>query len=299
MARRVVACKQALRLRLSADGAARAMLVQWRFRSISFTSLLGYGRRRAMGGPFTMRVALLTDIHANVQALDAALGAAHAAGAQRFVFLGDLIGYGGDPGPVLDRIMAMHADGAIVLAGNHDDLDANPDKEMHLAAAEAAKWTRAQLSSAQATFLRGLPLTVREDDRLYVHADASAPARWLYVMNAEAAGRSLAATDARLVICGHVHAPMVYMLQSNARAAPFAPLAGKPCALLAHRRWHVVLGSVGQPRNGDPAASFAIFDTARSEIIFHRVGYDVAAAAQRIRAQGLPESLAARLFVGR
>lgn len=246
-----------------------------------------------------MRIALLADVHANLQALDACLEAIRRQHVDRVGVLGDLIGYGADPGPVVDRIMALSQAGAFVVRGNHDDLDCDADKEMHLAAAEAAKWTRAQLTPSQETYLRDLPLLLRDDDRLYVHGDASAPDRWRYVMSADSAARSLAATDARIVFCGHVHTPMVYMQRSTGQAAPFTPLANKVCGLPFHRRWHVVLGSVGQPRNRDPAASFAVFDTDRSEILFHRVAYDVAAAARRIREVGLPDMLAARLFEGR
>jgi diadenosine tetraphosphatase ApaH/serine/threonine PP2A family protein phosphatase len=246
-----------------------------------------------------MRIALLADLHANIQALDATLTAVQKADADRIVILGDLIGYGGDPCAVVDRVMALAQAGAVVIKGNHDDLDADPDRDMHMAAAEAAKWSHAQLNEAQAAFLRALPMSVREADRLYVHADASAPEKWRYVLSAEAAARSLAATDARLVFCGHVHTPMVYMQRTTGLAAPFTPVAGRACGLLTHRRWHVVTGSVGQPRNRDPAASFAIFDDARSEITFHRAAYDIAAAARRIRAAGLPDMLASRLFEGR
>jgi diadenosine tetraphosphatase ApaH/serine/threonine PP2A family protein phosphatase len=246
-----------------------------------------------------MRIALLADLHANIQALEAALAAVRKAGVEQIVFLGDLIGYGGDPCAVVNRVMALAAEGAVVLKGNHDDLDADPDREMHLAAAEAAKWSHAQLTPAQAEFLRALPLSVRQADRLYVHADASAPEKWRYVMSGEAAARSLAASDARIVFCGHVHTPMVYMQRSSGEAAPFVPVAGRACALLKHRRWHVVLGSVGQPRNRDPAASFALFDAGSSEITYHRAGYDIAAAARRIRAAGLPDMLATRLYEGR
>lgn len=246
-----------------------------------------------------MRIALFSDIHANLDALDAMLAAAHTAGAHRFVVLGDIIGYGGAPIATVDRIMALADAGAVVVRGNHDDLDADPRRDMHVAAADAALWTRTQLSDANKAFLRALPLCVREDDRLYVHADASAPEKWRYVAHAEAAARSLAATDARIVFCGHMHTPMVYLQRSTGQAAPFTPLPGKPCALTTHRRWHVVLGSVGQPRNRDPAASFAMFDTAASTVTFHRAAYDVAAAAHAIRSAGLPDSLADRLFEGR
>lgn len=246
-----------------------------------------------------MRIALMSDIHANLEALEACLIAAERLGAEKLAILGDLVGYGGDPGATVDRVMALHAAGALVLRGNHDDMDGDPGKDMHLAAADAARWTRTILNDQQKDFLRALPLTITDDDRLYVHADASAPGKWLYVTNAEAAARSLNAAAARVVICGHMHTPMIYMQQPSGRAAPFVPLSGKPVSLLAQRRWHVVLGSVGQPRNRDPAASFALYDTTKSEITFHRAAYDIAAAARRIREAGLPDTLAERLFEGR
>jgi diadenosine tetraphosphatase ApaH/serine/threonine PP2A family protein phosphatase len=246
-----------------------------------------------------MLLALLSDIHANLQALDACLAHARAAGAKRFVFLGDLIGYGGDPGGVLDRVTALAADGAIVVRGNHDDLAGDPKDAMAAHAAEAALWTRNQVSSAQAAFLQALPLSIREEDRLYVHADASAPEKWRYVLDAETAERSLKACDARIVFCGHVHQPMLYTLQDNGHALPFTPVAGKATPLLSRRRWHVVLGSVGQPRNKDPAASYTLYNTATTDLMVQRVAYDIAGAASRIRAAGLPQFLADRLFEGR
>lgn len=244
-------------------------------------------------------IALLSDIHANLQALEACLEDARDKGATRFALLGDYVGYGGDPSPVLERVMALVEAGASAVRGNHDDMAADFDREMNPSAATAAKWTRSQLSAGQRAFLDGLPLSARDGDRLYVHADASDPARWRYVTGAAAAGASLAGTDARVVVCGHVHDPAMYAQTADGRMARHKPQSGAPIPLLPSRRWHIVLGSVGQPRDGDAAASWAQLDPEGNEITFHRVAYDVAAAAARIRDAGLPEGLASRLFQGR
>jgi len=246
-----------------------------------------------------MLLALLSDLHANLQAVEACLAHARAAGAERFAILGDIVGYGADPQAVTDLVMGLASEGALVLRGNHDEMTGDPRLEMNPPAAAAALWTRGQLQPAQKAFLEGLPLAVEDGDRLYVHADASAPARWRYVHDAAAAKRSLDATEARVVICGHVHDPALYAAQAGGKTVAFRPHAGRSTPLLASRRWHVVLGSVGQPRNGDPAASYALYDTASGDITFQRAPYDVSAAAARIRAAGLPAILADRLFEGR
>jgi diadenosine tetraphosphatase ApaH/serine/threonine PP2A family protein phosphatase len=107
------------------------------------------------------------------------------------------------------------------------------------------------------------------------------------------------ATSAHVTFCGHVHQPALYSMSSAAKMTSFVPISGVPVQLLAGRNWLAVLGSVGQPRDGDPAASFAMFDTGTAEITYCRVAYDVEAAAKRIRENGLPLWLADRLSVGR
>lgn len=242
---------------------------------------------------------MLADIHANRQAFDAVLEHARRMGAQRFALLGDLVGYGGDPGYIIDQTMRLMQAGAAIVRGNHDEMQDRPGADMTKMAAGAAAWTRSSLSATQRAFLNALPLTLKEDDRLYVHGDATAPERWRYVTDADAAAKSLAATSARIVFCGHVHKAAIYGLAPGGRVNPFLPTRGQAAPLLKQRRWHVVLGSVGQPRDGDPTASYALYDTTTSEIAFHRVAYDVEAAATAIRAAGLPDGLAERLYRGR
>jgi diadenosine tetraphosphatase ApaH/serine/threonine PP2A family protein phosphatase len=144
-----------------------------------------------------------------------------------------------------------------------------------------------------------LPLALHEEDRLYVHSEASNPSKWRYVQSTSDAARSIVATDAHATFCGHIHKPALYSMSATAKMTTFVPTADVPVQLLGGRRWLAVLGSVGQPRDGDPAASLAMFDTSSGEITFCRVAYDVEAAAARIRDNGLPLWLADRLLAGR
>ena len=246
-----------------------------------------------------MRLAIFADIHANRPAFAACLEAARARGAERIVCLGDIVGYGADPEWAVDTVMELAAAGAPVVLGNHDNAIATSSESMNAEAQAAIEWTRGRLSAPQRRFLSGLPYTVTEDSRLYVHSEASNPPRWHYVRDAADAGRSMIATPAHITFCGHIHRPALYSMSATAKMTSFVPVTGVPVQLLRGRQWLAVLGSVGQPRDGNPAASFAMFDTERYEITWCRAPYDVAAAADRIRANGLPSWLADRLFAGR
>jgi diadenosine tetraphosphatase ApaH/serine/threonine PP2A family protein phosphatase len=246
-----------------------------------------------------VRLALFADIHANRQAFAACLEAARGRGAERFIFLGDYVGYGADPEWTVDTVMELVARGALAVRGNHDNAISMPSETMTAEAQAAIEWTRGRLSAPERKFLAELPLVREEDDRLCVHSEASQPARWHYVRSAADAGRSLIATDAHITFCGHIHRPMLYSMSVTGKMTSFVPVSGVAMRLLSGRRWLVVLGSVGQPRDGDPAAAFAMFDTTSRELSYCRVPYDIDAAAQRIRENGLPSLLADRLFVGR
>jgi diadenosine tetraphosphatase ApaH/serine/threonine PP2A family protein phosphatase len=247
-----------------------------------------------------MRIALLADIHSNLDALTACLAEAEAQGAERYAFLGDLVGYGAEPGAVVDLVMGHAARGAVVIRGNHDAAAVAGDTStMRDVAAAAIEWTRERLDDRQRAFLAGLPLTVREGEVLYVHASAEQPAEWIYVSDEYMAARSLAASGgARYVLSGHVHEPTLFYPSAAERPAPFTPVAGKAIPVPAHRRWLAIVGSVGQPRDHNTAASWAMLDLGRHTLTFHRVPYDWRAAAAKIRAAGLPEFLAARIERG-
>ena len=160
-------------------------------------------------------------------------------------------------------------------------------------------WTRGQLGQEARAFLASLPMRLEAESRLYVHANAHSFRPWEYVTDGATAKRSLEGCRAQTVFCGHVHIPALHGITATGQVVSFKPVAGVPVPLPRHRRWLAVMGSVGQPRDGDPSAACAIMDTGRSEITFLRVPYDAAAAAARIRQAGLPEALAARLLKGR
>jgi diadenosine tetraphosphatase ApaH/serine/threonine PP2A family protein phosphatase len=244
-------------------------------------------------------LALFADVHANRQAFAACLEAARSSGAQRFILLGDFVGYGADPEWSVDTVMRLVEEGAIAVRGNHDNAIGTPSETMNEVAQAAIDWTRGRLSAAQRAFLADLPLTQDEDDRLYVHSEASNPARWRYVQSTADAARSIVATSAPVTFCGHIHRPALYSMSATAKMTGFVPTPGVGVQFLNGRRWLAVLGSVGQPRDGNPAACFATYDTETREITYCRVPYDVDTAANRIRANGLPLWLADRLSQGR
>lgn len=246
-----------------------------------------------------MRIALFTDIHSNRQAFAACLAQAREAGAEHIVLLGDYVGYGADPEWTVATVMQLVAEGALAVRGNHDTAVGDSSERMNTAADIAIEWTRRQLGAAERKFLAELPLTREEADRLYVHADASDPTRWRYVLDPLGAERSMAATQAQLTLCGHCHQPAVYSMSATGKMTAFTPMTGSPILMLPDRQWLAVLGSVGQPRDGNPAASYALFDTERRELTYCRVAYDIAAAAARIRDKGLPDWLSQRVLIGR
>jgi diadenosine tetraphosphatase ApaH/serine/threonine PP2A family protein phosphatase len=243
-------------------------------------------------------IALLSDIHANLQALEACLDDAANQGVSRFVLLGDYVGYGGDPVAVLDRVQDLVEDGALAIKGNHDDMSCDFSRQMNPTAASAANWTREQLSPAQHDFLDSLPMSLREDDRLYVHSEASAPAKWRYVTDCDTARLSLAGDEARIIFGGHVHQPTIYSLGRDDKMTKFKPTDGDVVPLLSSRRWQVVIPSVGQPRDGNPLSGYALFDTKTDDLMIRRVPYDIDAAATQIMTSDLPAGLASRLYRG-
>jgi diadenosine tetraphosphatase ApaH/serine/threonine PP2A family protein phosphatase len=244
-------------------------------------------------------LALLTDIHANREALDACLAHAARMKPDRYIFLGDLVGYGADPGYVTDVVKAFVAHGAVALKGNHDEAVVGSTAGMNETAREAIRWTRTQVDERQRQFLAGLPLSHEEGDRLFVHASAFAPDRWGYVTDEFEAAKSFAATRCRCTFCGHLHVPAVYHVALTGWCGAFTPVPEAAIPLLPQRRWLAVLGAVGQPRDRNPDACYALLDERNDQLTYYRVPYDVESAARKVREAGLPISLSARLLAGR
>jgi diadenosine tetraphosphatase ApaH/serine/threonine PP2A family protein phosphatase len=246
-----------------------------------------------------MRLALLTDLHANREALTACLAHAAQQGADQYAFLGDFVGYGADPAWVVDTVMDHVARGAVAVQGNHDYSVSHPSRpQMHPEALEVIEWTRGQLSTAQLEFLANLPLTRRLGPMLFVHASACDPAKWEYVNKVDQAERSLCATSSTLVFSGHVHAPALYRRTEVGKMGTHQPQGGSRIMLSPQHQYLVIPGAVGQPRDANNAACYALYDDATRELCYFRVPYDHGAAARRVIGAGLPIVFAMRLVEG-
>jgi diadenosine tetraphosphatase ApaH/serine/threonine PP2A family protein phosphatase len=245
-----------------------------------------------------MRVALLSDVHANLPALEAVLRHAEAHHALDQIWsLGDLVGYGPHPGECLALLRRYPF---ISVAGNHDlaatgDLDTS---EFNPEAAAAVAWTARRLTSEERAFLRTLPLVVVQDDFTLVHGSLRYPV-WEYIFGPEAAAAHLARQQTRYGLVGHTHVPML-CVEPAPRQMPAVrwPENGE-AVTLAEQRLVINPGGVGQPRDGDPRAAYAVLDLAARTVTFHRVDYDVARTQQAMREAGLPPWLILRLSYGR
>ena len=251
-----------------------------------------------------MKLALLSDIHANIQAFDACLAHAEEHGANQIALLGDLVGYGADPVAVVQRSQALISQGAWALKGNHDAMAVSPPPEVKTVGDSTAAWTHAQLSDEQRQFLDALPMTRHHGNVLLVHASVDGHGLWRYVYDARAAGASLDAAaslpDVRYVFGGHVHLQTLYYRGSGGQSLmKFIPSPGVAVPVPKHRHWLATIGSVGQPRDGHTQAMYALFDTDKLQLTFHRVSYDYEAAAAAIRRTDLPPYFADRLEEGR
>ncbi len=246
-----------------------------------------------------MKLAILTDIHANREAFQAVLEDARAHGADRLALLGDLVGYGPDPEWCCETAARLVAEGAVAVRGNHDNAAAGAAEAMSPLARAAIDWTRARLSDTHRGFLAGLPMTATEGDTLFVHASASHPEAWSYVTSDTRAAPSFRAVTARLILCGHTHVPLLASADRTGMVREQTFRSGLAIPLLASRRWLAVVGAVGQPRDGVAQAGWALLDLARNHLTFRRTPYDVAITVAKLRAQGLPEALALRLLKGK
>jgi diadenosine tetraphosphatase ApaH/serine/threonine PP2A family protein phosphatase len=243
-------------------------------------------------------IALLSDVHGNIEALDACLEHAAANGAERYAFLGDLVGYGANPEEVVATVARSTERGALAVKGNHDEAVEKRAGYMNDATKESIEWTRNSLSQRCRSFLASLPMLVSDGVMCFVHASAASPGRWDYVDTPTVARQSAEAAHTTYTFSGHVHDQMLYFEGTRGKWSAFIPTPGSPVPVPGHRRWLALVGSVGQPRDGKPAAAYTLFDPQRAQITFHRLAYDHIAAARKIRRAGLPEAHAYRVEKG-
>ena len=242
-----------------------------------------------------MRVAVVSDVHANLPALEAVLAEIDAAGVDEVWCLGDIGGYGPDPGACVETIRDRCA---VSLSGNHDlgAIGAIAIDDFNPYAAEANLWTGSVLSEADRAWLGSLPTRTTRHDVTLAHGSPREPV-WEYVVSARVALASFGCFDTEWCLVGHSHVPLVIVEPAADGTLTAFPGSGGPVE--PPGRAIINPGSVGQPRDGDPRAAYAILDLEEKTATFRRTAYDIAEVQARMRAAGLPAYLIDRLEQGR
>lgn len=233
-----------------------------------------------------MKIALLSDIHSNMEALQTCLTHARGLGVDQFAILGDTVGYGGNPVQVLDTVMALHQEGAWVVRGNHDEMAAHPPDVYNSLGSLLVDWTHSQLRPEHVAFLEHLPITLAHNHILFVHASAHKPELWPYVDNTHKAQQCLEAAqqhfNAKHVFLGHLHLQTLYYQNANKGMMEFTPTPNISIPVPVRRPMVVSVGSVGQPRDGNPRAMYAVYDDHAETLCFFRLNYDHESAKKTI-----------------
>ena len=230
----------------------------------------------------SIKFALLGDIHANLEALVAVLSDARDQGCTHFACVGDVVGYNASPGECLDIIRDM---GMPCVKGNHDEYAESlaAVENLNPRAAAAIFWTRQQLRESDKQWLRGLKYVCPVAGFTIVHATLDSPQRWGYVFDKLAAAASFTYQNTSVCFYGHTHLPMAFIRDSLVRGGSYSRLAVEP-----GRKYFINVGSVGEPRDGNPLAAYVTYDLFQGFIELRRVGYDAARTEARVREAGLP-----------
>jgi predicted phosphodiesterase len=240
-----------------------------------------------------MRFAILSDIHANLEATQAVLTDAHERECTHFVCLGDIVGYNANPHECVEIVQKLECP---VVKGNHDEQASleESSREFNALAEMAINWTRAQLTGTDKSWLRELRLTQQVGDFTIVHATLDAPEQWGYVFNALDAAASFTYQNTTVCFFGHTHVAGAFVHGDGVKRVKVDQLT-----IDETKKYFINTGSVGQPRDGDWRAAYCIYHLDKNIVEQRRVKYDVATAQQKIIKAGLPSLLAERLKLGR
>ena len=244
-----------------------------------------------------MRIAIISDIHANLTAFRAVLDHAKDGGAIDGLWcLGDIVGYGPHPNECIAELRSYDNR---TVAGNHDLAACGKmtTEDFNEAAASAAQWTEGQLSDDARAYLEDLPMTVEEGDFTFVHGSLRWP-EWEYLLSGEQAQAQFELQKTPISLVGHTHLPAV-CLEDEAGPPTLRPAADGERLELGDGRWIINPGGAGQPRDGDPRASYAVYDSGNASITFSRVDYDISATQKSMEEAGLSQWLIERLAYGR
>ena len=242
-----------------------------------------------------MRYAIIGDIHSNLTAFEAVLRDADGRGGfDKIWCLGDVVGYGPDPNECIERLRQFEH---ICVAGNHDwaAIGKMDTADFNPVAARACQWTAQQLTAENIEYLQNLPLSICQEDFTLVHGSPREPI-WEYILSVEGAQENFAYFETTYCLVGHSHAPLIFELIDTKAVYEIFPEGAK--LKLGKRRMILNPGGVGQPRDGDPRASYALYDTEARTVHHYRVEYDIQATQKKMEEQGLPTPLILRLSVG-
>jgi len=242
-----------------------------------------------------LKYLIISDIHSNLEAFEAVLNDAASHRCDKVVCLGDFVGYGANPNECVHKFLELPD--AVAVLGNHDAAVLNPaEREMFNPVAKAGvAYSEEQIDDESRKFLRSLPFTRNPGDGFMVaHASPSRPESWIYVIEPLEAADAFHAMEEPLGFIGHTHFPAVYTATGIVR--PFA--VGETVRLDAASQWLINVGSVGQPRDGDPRTAYVVYDASQGTVNIHRVEYDIDTTAAKIQNAGLPPMLGDRLRRG-
>jgi predicted phosphodiesterase len=240
-----------------------------------------------------MRYGIFADVHSNLEALEAVINAYKNEHIDHYLCAGDVIGYAADPGECIEKIKALSA---ISVAGNHDwaAVDLFSADYFNPLARQAVLWTRDNLGDDNKRFLKSLKLLYKSEHFVMVHGTLNNPGDFNYMNDGYMAEETFKLLDADICFLGHTHVAGVFVKDKNNRISYL-----KESDIKEDNKYIVNVGSVGQPRDGNPKAAYCIYDTDRRKVKIKRIGYDIETAARRIIKAGLPRFLADRLAVGR
>jgi predicted phosphodiesterase len=240
-----------------------------------------------------MKYAIISDIHANLEAFQVVLEDAQNQKVTHYACIGDVVGYNANPKECLDIVCKMNMP---CVKGNHDEYCSTDDplEGFNPAAAEAVHWTRRQLSDKERQWLCDLKYTKLVANFTLVHATLDAPERWGYVFDKLAAAASFPYQNTQVCFFGHTHVPVAFMRDTVVRGGTYSKFKIDPA-----KKYFINVGAVGQPRDNNPKAAYVVYDMNEGTIELRRLEYDIAAAQKKILDAGLPKRLAERLAFGK
>ncbi len=232
-----------------------------------------------------MKYAIISDIHSNLEALQKALSIIDGKNVDEIICLGDVVGYGANPNECVNIVRSRCS---TIVLGNHDAaaLDTSLAHDFNVIARKAVVWTAEHLTEESKAFLSSLPMVERKENILFVHSSPQSPEAWDYIIDSDDAVSAIGHFEEKICFIGHTHVPGIFSYRGRAKS------------ITMNDKYLVNVGSIGQPRDGNPKLAFGIFDSTAWEYELFRSQYDIQKAAEKIYAAKLPEELGNRLMYG-